>query len=285
MAAVLGVAAFLKLFRFADSVASLEALGLRSHRVAQAGIVLAVLVEAVLAAGVVLGSDVAAYAAAGLLSAFALGLAGAVVAGKAGAPCPCFGAHSTIGWGAVARNGVLAASFLGLPFLPDVTMGRDGWLAAGLGVALAGIVVLGVAVLALAREVGALRLRLPPDSALEILSEGPEIGERTTLVDRFDLRPRTRFALAVFTSEACRLCRSLAPAVSALARDPLVAVETFDEERDADAWRALEVPGSPYAVAVDRDGTVRAKGTFNTAAQLEAIVAAAERRARAAARV
>jgi hypothetical protein len=38
------------------------------------------------------------------------------------------------------------------------------------------------------------------------------------------------------------------------------------------------VPGSPYAVALDLDGTVLAKGTFNNLAQLESVVATAERR-------
>ena len=65
---------------------------------------------------------------------------------------------------------------------------------------------------------------------------------------------------------------------SASARDPLVALRTFDEVRDADAWAAADVPGSPFAVALDADGTVLAKGTFNTGAQLESVLAAAERR-------
>src|SRR5919201_994614 len=71
----------------------------------------------------------------------------------------------------------------------------------------------------------------------------------------------------------------LAPALALLRRDPLVATGSFDEERDADAWRALDVPGSPYAVALALDGTVLAKGTFNTPAQLESVLATAERRA------
>jgi len=40
----------------------------------------------------------------------------------------------------------------------------------------------------------------------------------------------------------------------------------------------LDVPGSPYAVALGRDGTVLAKGTFNSLAQLESVVATAMRR-------
>ena len=35
------------------------------------------------------------------------------------------------------------------------------------------------------------------------------------------------------------------------------------------------VPGSPFAVAMDRDGVVLAKGTFNTAEQLRSVPATA----------
>ena len=89
-----------------------------------------------------------------------------------------------------------------------------------------------------------------------------------------------RLALAVFSSEGCALCASAAPSVALLARDPALAVETFDEVRHADAWARASVPGSPYAVALDPgDGTVLAKGTFNGLAQLESVLATAERRA------
>ena len=57
-----------------------------------------------------------------------------------------------------------------------------------------------------------------------------------------------------------------------------MALRRFDEVRDADAWAAADVPGSPFAVALDADGTVLAKGTFNTGSQLESVLAAAERR-------
>jgi hypothetical protein len=75
------------------------------------------------------------------------------------------------------------------------------------------------------------------------------------------------------------VCAALEPALEGLARDPVVALARFDEVRDADTWRALDIPGSPFAVALDGDGTVLAKGTFNTLGQLEGILAAAERRA------
>ena len=51
----------------------------------------------------------------------------------------------------------------------------------GLVVALAGLVALSVVVLALAREIGMLRLAAEPRGALEVDHEGPEIGARSEL--------------------------------------------------------------------------------------------------------
>jgi hypothetical protein len=76
------------------------------------------------------------------------------------------------------------------------------------------------------------------------------------------------------------MCQALEPAVMALRRDPLLAVETFDEVEDQAVWRAHAIPGSPYAIVLSLDGTVLAQGTFNSARQLEALVAAGEARAR-----
>jgi hypothetical protein len=66
--------------------------------------------------------------------------------------------------------------------------------------------------------------------------------------------------------------------VNSIAAHPAVAVGRFDEVEHSEAWLALDVPGSPYAVALDSQGTVLAKGTFNNLAQLESILAAGERR-------
>ena len=109
-----------------------------------------------------------------------------------------------------------------------------------------------------------LRLAVAPQGALEVPHEGPEIGGRSALGDLFPADGRVR--LAVFASEGCGLCRALAPAVEAVGRHPRVALRTFDEAADADAWALADVPGSPYAVALAADGTVLAKGTFNTGA-------------------
>ena len=132
--------------------------------------------------------------------------------------------------------------------------------------------------LALAREVGMLRLRLGPAAALEIPEEGPELGERLALIDRFAGMDERALALAVFTSDGCRVCRSLEPAIATLADHPAVAVEVFDEVADSDVWSELRIPGSPFSIALDRDGTVLSKGTFNNLAQLESVLATAEAR-------
>jgi hypothetical protein len=170
-------------------------------------------------------------------------------------------------------------AFAVLPQLPRATVTTQGWLAIGLGVALAGLLGLAVVVAALAREIGVLRLAVGPQGALEVAHEGPEVGAYSGLAAAFgaDLRPG-RLGLAVFTSEGCGMCRSLAPTVAAFGRDPHVALRTFDEVAEADAWAAADIPGSPFAVALGPDGTVLAKGTFNTGAQLESVLATAERR-------
>jgi hypothetical protein len=233
-----------------------------------------VAVEPALGIAVAAGVKAAAWAAATLCGVFALAQAAVLVAGHGGAPCACFGSRGRVGRASLARAAGLAAAFSILPLLDRREPSTEGWLAVGLGVALLGLVALGVAVLALARELGALRAEIDPRGALEIPEEGPELGGRTELME---VEPG-RLGLAVFTSEGCGMCRALEPAIAALGRDPLVRLRTFDEVRDADEWAAAGIPGSPFAVALDERGIVLAKGTFNTAGQLESVLATAERR-------
>jgi hypothetical protein len=209
------------------------------------------------------------------MACFALALAAAILRGRAGAPCGCFGTRSRIGWLAVARTALLAGSFAVLPFLPDTKLSTEAWLGAGLVVALAGLVALGVALLALARELGELRLAIAPQAALSLEHEGPELGGRVGLIERFE--GHAPLAVAVFTSPGCGLCQALEPSLRLVANDPEVELELFDEETDADAWASLAVPGSPYAVVLGRDGVVLAKGTFNSLFQLEGLLAHATR--------
>jgi hypothetical protein len=275
--ALLG-ASLAKLASPASSRAALATFGIHGSGLQLFAWALLIAAELGLAGGVAAGSDAAAWLAASLMASFAATVIGAILRGRAGAPCACFGARLTVGWGAVARNALLAAGFVALPFLPESDPSTDEWLALGLALALLACAGLAVAVFALAREVGMLRLRLGPGAALEIPHEGPQLGGRSAAIDRFEPGPGAELALAVFFSESCRICASLEPAVEALARDPLLAVESFEEHGDAEIFSSLAVPGTPYAVALDLDGTVLAKGTFNNLAQLESVVATALRR-------
>lgn len=275
---VLAGAALAKLAGPSSSRAALASFGITARRAQAVVFWLLIAAELGLAAGVIAGSATAAWLAAALMAAFAATMAAAIMRGMAGAPCACFGARSTLSWTAVARNVVLALAFAALTFLPSRPLSTDEWLGLGLIAALLACAGLALAVLALAREVGMLRLRLGPEGALEIAEEGPPLGSTTALIGRFDPEPEARLALAVFVAESCHVCRALEPSIEVLAGDPLVAVESFEEGRDADAWDELRVPGSPFAVALDREGLVLAKGTFNNLAQLESVLAAAERR-------
>jgi hypothetical protein len=252
---VLAVAAGLKLAGGAAARTALATYGLvgRAAWAAWAGLIAA---ELALGAAVGAGLGWAARAAALLVAAGALAQLAALAAGRAGAPCGCFGARGRVGNGSVGRAVLLAAALALVPVLPRREPSTDGWLTIGLVLALAGLVALAVVVLALAREVGMLRLAVPQAGALEVAHEGPEIGARLTSV--FDA--------------------PLAPAIARFGDHPSVVLRTFDEVADAGAWAAADVPGSPFAVALDADGTVLAKGTFNTGAQLESVLAAAERR-------
>ncbi|MDO8213869.1 MauE/DoxX family redox-associated membrane protein [Conexibacter sp. CPCC 206217] len=280
LALILLASAGAKLVRPTAAQAALATYGLDAPRTRVVVWGAAIVAEVALAVGVALGSAVAAWGAAALMACFAILLLRALRSGRGGEPCGCFGARSRVSGAAVARAALLALAFVTLPFVPAVDPAATGWLAIGLGVALAGLLALGALVVALAREVGELRLALGPQPALEIPGEGPPLGVRVALIERFAPGERARFAVAVFTSAGCSMCQALAPSVALLANDPLLTVLTFDEYEEAAAWRALEIPGSPYAVVLGLDGSVLAQGTFNALRQLESLVATAAARER-----
>lgn len=277
LAGVLGGAALAKIASPASSQASLATFGFGEGALRRLAWGVLVATELGLAIGVGAGSDGAAYAAAALMAMFALLLISALMQGRAGAPCACFGARSRVTRLAVLRNLALAAGFALLPSLPQTDLSSDQWLGLGLAVALVACAGLGVAVLALAREVGMLRLQLGTQGALEIAGEGPDLGTEAPALAAPGLRPDV-LGLAIFTSPGCHLCQTLEPAIQSLRAEPDLVVRIFDENYQAEQWSALEVPGSPFAIAHEPDGTVLAKGTFNSLAQLESVAATAERR-------
>jgi hypothetical protein len=144
-------------------------------------------------------------------------------------------------------------------------------------------VVLCVVVVALARQVGTLHLRLGPRGALEIDTEGPPLGEapppRPAELEsggRVMLGGPGTPRLVLFVSPTCPICEEVRPAVPAAASSAGLAAQLVHDPAAEQWWN---VPGTPFAVVIDRTGVVRAKGTVNNLEQLEGLVETAERRA------
>src|SRR4051794_10222145 len=275
---LLAGAALAKLASPRQSIAALDSFGFGDGPARPIAWASLIAVELALAVAVLIGSDPAAWTAVGLMLLFAALTAGALLRGRAGAPCACFGPRSRISWLGVARNLALALGFALIPLIGSGSIGTDGWLGIAVAIALLGCGALTIAVLALAREVGMLRLQLGTQGALEIPEEGPGVGTVATELAARMVLNGAQLRLAVFTSEGCHICQTLAPAIENVANDPLVEVAVFDEVAEAELWRALGIPGSPFALALDQTGTVLAKGTFNNLAQLESVLATAARR-------
>ena len=175
---VLAGAALAKLASPRASIAAMASFGFEDgslRPIAWAGLIA---IELGLGVAVALGSDPAAYLAAGLMLLFAALTAGAVVRGQAGAPCACFGPRSKVSWLGVLRNLGLAAAFALVPLVDSIALSTDAWLGIAAGVALLACAGLAIALLGLAREVGMLRLQLGTQGALEIAGEGPDVGSR-----------------------------------------------------------------------------------------------------------
>ena len=160
----------------------------------------------------------------------------------------------------------------------------SGWWTAAFVAQWVLLVVLCVVVVALARQVGTLHLRLGPRGALEIDTEGPMLGEPVPAVDALGADgaplvvggPGAR-RLVLFSSPTCTVCREVAPALPAAAGAADLVPQVV---HDADAERVFDVPGTPFLVVLDELGIVRAKGTVNNLEQVEGLVDTADRRMR-----
>ncbi len=158
----------------------------------------------------------------------------------------------------------------------------SGWWTAAFVAQWVLLLVLCVVVVALARQVGTLHLRLGPRGALEIDTEGPALGEALPPIEARTAEggtvavggPGSR-RLVLFSSPTCIVCREVAPAVPAAARAGELVPQIV---HDPDVERTFEVPGTPYLLVLDELGIVRAKGTANTLEQVEGLVDTAVRR-------
>jgi hypothetical protein len=280
LAIVLIAAGLLKLRDRRRSADALATYGIGGDRTRFAALVVIVACELSIAVALLANLAWAADGACALFAAFALASGAALLAGRAGRPCACFGAGSRLRPASVAQALLAGALALALArhWLGAAPSGYDRWLTAGLTLSLVALAGLGAVVLALAREVGVLRLSLASQGALEIPDEGPRVGQHQPWAASLAWSSGTILGLAIFSSQGCPICRRLEPAVNYVAADPLLAVRVFDEAADATVWAAAAAPGSPYAVALDANGVALAKGTFNSLVQLEGIIATARER-------
>ena len=177
----------------------------------------------------------------------------------------------------------------------------DGWWAASYVMLWILVATLCVIVVALARQIGALHLRLGPRGALELDDEGPSLGSvpepaQLTSSDGDFVRVggAGEAQLLLFVSPACPVCDQVLPAVRAVSEMScyvLVDAAPLDTKRmlthkrvhapvisAEELMREYAIPGTPYAVVLDGEGVVRAKGTVNNLEQVEGLTETAKRR-------
>lgn len=180
----------------------------------------------------------------------------------------------------------------------------SGWWAASYVALWILVAVLCFLVVALARQIGTLHLRLGPRGALEMDDEGPPLEEAPPPVDVMALNDQAlsvggpgRAQLLLFVSPGCHLCEAVLPSLRAVSEvgemmplvitdaDPQETRSSFGDRRlgapvipSQKLAQAYRVPGTPYAVILDDMGVVRAKGAVNNLEQMEGLVDTARRR-------
>jgi hypothetical protein len=233
------------------------------------------LAEAAVAAALLADALVGPPAAVVLGTLFTGGLVGVRLRGIRRLDCGCFGSKERSTDLLIVRAlGFTVLAAFGMASVELAWPARDTLVVIALVVLGAAVVVLGLLVLALYRQVGILTLRLGPGVPLELAEEGPSVSEPAPELDGL---VGTGPELVAFFSPGCRLCRQLAPGVRALAREG-IPVRIVYEHEEPDAFERWHIPGTPFAVHLI-GGTVAAKGTVNTLEQLEQLIAMGAERA------
>ncbi len=164
------------------------------------------------------------------------------------------------------------------------------------------VVVLALVVLALVRQVGVLHERITPVGAL-MLAKGLKVGEVAPTIPLEALsgsgltiggtRPDGRSLLVMFVSPTCPVCKALLPVLKSsrkaeagwldivLASDgDLTEQRAFVAEHGLDAFPyvvssplgvSYQVSRLPYAVILDHEGILRARGIINSREHLESL--------------
>lgn len=162
------------------------------------------------------------------------------------------------------------------------------------------VVALTVALLALGRQVGILFERVSPMGAL-VNDSGPEVGQQTPLFNlpsltggSVALGPKPgRSTLVFFLSPTCPVCKKLLPIIKSVRKAEgswLDVVFASDGEKaqhqgfietaelssypyvvSTELGLAYRVARLPYAVLLDQNGTIRAKGLINSREQFDSL--------------
>jgi hypothetical protein len=146
------------------------------------------------------------------------------------------------------------------------------------------LAVLSIVVVALARQIGVLHLRLGPSGALEVDDEGPPLGDAPPMLEarsrdgnRVTVGGPGDRRLVTFVSPTCPICDEVLPSIPAAAAAHRLAPQIVE---DPELERAYDVPGVPFVLVLDELGVVRAKGTVNTLEHVEGLIDTALRRIR-----
>jgi methylamine dehydrogenase accessory protein MauD len=162
---------------------------------------------------------------------------------------------------------------------------------------------LGLALLALARQVGVLHIRLAPAGALAT-GKGPLVGEPAPVLDAVTMegkplaigKSRGRMQLLLFVSPHCPLCKDLIPIAKNFARaekldivfvgddDPAeqqamiarLGMESLPFVNSSIVGRTFHVDRLPHAVLIGDTGAILSKGLVNSREHLESLITAHE---------
>ncbi len=167
------------------------------------------------------------------------------------------------------------------------------------------VILQGVAILALARQIGVLHERIAPAGAL-MSGAGPGVGEQSPRIEVHAMGGNAvtvggalasgRLRLMFFVSSACPICKKLIPIAQSFARSERIEV-LFMGDADAEEQRGLmrqfgidersfvngpevgmafRVDKLPYAVLLDDNGRIASKGLVNSREHFESLVIARE---------
>ena len=169
------------------------------------------------------------------------------------------------------------------------------------------VIALVVAVLALSRQVGILYERIAPMGAL-MMDAGPAVGSAAPRLDVRSLNgevlnigaPAARSTLLFFLSPTCPVCKKLLPILDAIRRDEAswlqVVLASDGEQPEHEVFRqkaglghypyllsqelgmTFRIAKLPYAVLIDANGTLRAKGLVNSREQIDSLFTASDLR-------